>query len=261
MRLVGRIFTKTESVSVRERVAHPLARLQTQQKKIEHICMQLKRRDNDLFKKCVEMHQSGDKLRTQMYADECAEIRKIARHVLGSQLALERVIVRLETIMHFGDIVTKDMAAVVSLVGGIKEKMSSVIPSVANELHHANTALTNMVTTMGQATPFQQETVAIRDETQKVLIEAASIADQRMREQYAELPSTETISETTRAAVTNANRTGLPELQNIIYNYAINRGDGFNAAKCAAELGISQKTVEHCLERLVEQGRLSFERQ
>ena len=223
--------------------------------------MQLKRRDQELFKKCVEMHKAGDKLRTRMYADECSEIRRIARLVLASQLALEKVIVRLETISHFGDIVTKDMAAIVSLVGEIKGKMSNLIPSIASELHYANTALTNMVAATGQATTFQEETRAMEDETRNVLLEAASIADERMKDQYAELPSVEPSSLRTPVNAFDDDKVGLSEVQNQVYSYAVSQAKRFNIAKCAAELRISEKIVERCLERLVEEGRLSLQRE
>jgi len=49
-----------------------------------------------------------------MYANEIAEIRKIAKVTLRSELALEQVVLRLETIQEFGDV-----AAMMGPVAGV----------------------------------------------------------------------------------------------------------------------------------------------
>ena len=99
----------------------------------------LQQRDRDLFQRCAGAQVSKDLGHAKIYANECAEIRKIAKVVLGSQLALEKVILRLETVEEFGSIMSQ-MAPVMSIVRETKAKIAGVVPQVANELDEVNTS-------------------------------------------------------------------------------------------------------------------------
>lgn len=260
MRFLERIFGHAESRTLRERITYPLSRLQTQQKKIEQISLQLRRRDQDLFDKCVESQRTGDLLRAHMYADECAEIRRIARLVLANQLVLEKVVVRLETLMHFGDVVGKDLASVVGLVRELGVNMSGVIPAVANELNDINSSLTDMTEEAGRVKGFDISGVD-KEETGRVLLEATTLAELRMKEQYEQLPEIEAAP---RAAIQVPRRKASTEAKSLetrVYEYVMEHTGKMSLAKCASTLGVSTADVERCLERLVDQGRIALERE
>lgn len=51
----------------------------------------LQRREKELFEKCVSAQMEGDPTKASMYANQCAEIRKIIRLVAGTELTLSRL--------------------------------------------------------------------------------------------------------------------------------------------------------------------------
>ncbi|MEM2530805.1 MAG: hypothetical protein QXL32_06830, partial [Candidatus Bathyarchaeia archaeon] len=93
---IGGIFARQSPM--KEKIALSIHRLKIQSNRLESSAIRLMQRDKEFFAKVVQAQMQKDFARATMYANECAEIRKMAKVVLSSQLALERVLVRLETI-------------------------------------------------------------------------------------------------------------------------------------------------------------------
>jgi len=77
--------------SLKEKISKTIYRLRTQQNKLENAVMKMQRHDRELFDKCVSSQMTKDSARATMYANECAEVRKLAAITLRTQLALEQV--------------------------------------------------------------------------------------------------------------------------------------------------------------------------
>jgi len=80
-----------------------------------------------MFQRTVGAELSKDSSHARLYANECAEIRKMAHIVLSSRTCLERVILRLQTIEEFGDIMTQ-IAPVIGIVRETRGRIAGVIP-------------------------------------------------------------------------------------------------------------------------------------
>src|SRR5438094_10281428 len=92
-----------------------------------------------------------DTARSTMYANEIAEIRKMARITMRSELALEQVVLRLETIQEFGD-GAATMGPIAGVVQAIKNQVEGVIPQVGDEHGEIFDALNRLVLERGGAT-------------------------------------------------------------------------------------------------------------
>ena len=123
-----------------------------------------------------------------MYANECAEVRKIAKVTLQSQLALEQVALRLETIEEFGD-VARMMGPVSSVVRSVKNQISGVIPEVGYELNEVGELLGSFVVEAGEPMAASFDVAASNEEAQRILGEANAIAEQHIKEKFPELPN------------------------------------------------------------------------
>ena len=66
-------------------------------------------------------------------ATELAEVRKLVKFLYNVQLAIERVIMRLETIKELGDIVT-DLKPALRLLQGVSQELFQVLPTSAQNL-------------------------------------------------------------------------------------------------------------------------------
>jgi division protein CdvB (Snf7/Vps24/ESCRT-III family) len=173
---------------MKEQLATAIYRLKVQQNRLEAAAMRMQQHDRDIFTKCVNSQMAHDAARAAMYANECAEVRKMAKVTLQCQLALEQVSLRLETIEEFGDM-ARLMAPVASVVHSIKNQISGLIPEVGFELGEIGEVLNSVVMDAGETLGSSYEMDASGAEAQRILTEANTIAEQRMKERFPDLPA------------------------------------------------------------------------
>jgi division protein CdvB (Snf7/Vps24/ESCRT-III family) len=171
---------------LKERIMHVMYRLRVQRNKIESMGLMMQHRDKELFDKCVTARASGDMTRASLYAEECADVRKIAKVVLQSELALERVLFKLETAEMLGDMVYL-MHPIKSVVTSIGEQMRHLMPDVSYELSQINETLDGLVSDTGNVTEVFSSPVAQSGEAESILKEADTLAEQRIKIRFPEL--------------------------------------------------------------------------
>jgi len=172
---------------IKEQVATAIYRLKVQQNKLESAAMRMQQHDRDIFTKCVNSQMTHDAARAAMYANECAEVRKMAKVTLQCQLALEQVSLRLETIEEFGDM-ARMMAPAASVVHSIKNQISGLIPEVGFELSEIGEVLNSVVMEAGETVGTSYDMEASGAEAQRILTEANTIAEQHMKDRFPDLP-------------------------------------------------------------------------
>lgn len=173
---------------LKERINNVLHRLKIQSDKLEQTADRLQSRDKELFDRCVKAMMVKDEARAAMYANEIAEVRKMARIIIRSQLALEQVTMRLETVEELGDMMVQ-MGPVVGVVKAINVQLAGVIPEVAGELESINDVLNGVVLEAGDVTGRPSDIKVSDEEARNVLNEANAVAEQRMKDRFPELPA------------------------------------------------------------------------
>jgi division protein CdvB (Snf7/Vps24/ESCRT-III family) len=254
--LIRRFEDKMHSVPFKERLEHAKFRLQTQYDKLEQTYSRIQQRDKDLFQRCVGAQLSNDPAHARIYANECAEIRKIAKVVLGSQLALERVILRLETVSEFGTIYA-EIAPVMGIVKDTRSKIAGVVPQVANELDEVNSLLEDLTVETGEVSASTIATEVSDLEAKKILDETGVIADERLREHFPDLPSIAEHSPTTILEPANTTDNN-GDLQEEVYKYA-KEHPSFSIVSCADKLGKSPDEIRIAIDKLRDNGKLMIE--
>jgi division protein CdvB (Snf7/Vps24/ESCRT-III family) len=187
------VFTRVNAkfhhkAPIKEQLTGAIYRLRVQQNKLEAAAMRMQQHDKDIFAKCVNSQMAHDVARASMYANECAEVRKMAKVTLQCQLALEQVSLRLETIEEFGDM-ARLMAPVASVVHSIKNQISGLIPEVGFELSEIGEVLNSVVMEAGETVGSASEIDASGAEARRIMTEASTIAEQHMKERFPELPT------------------------------------------------------------------------
>ena len=81
-----------------------IIKLESALNRLDTICDNLRKEDTELFERCIDARVKGDRIHAMMYANECAEIRKIVRLVISSRYALEQTVLRLHTVKKLGNI-------------------------------------------------------------------------------------------------------------------------------------------------------------
>ena len=82
--------------------------------------------------------KKNNREKAAMCATELAEVRKLVKFLYNVQLAIERVILRLETIKELGDIVS-DLKPALRLLQNVSQELFQVLPDVSSELNNVNT--------------------------------------------------------------------------------------------------------------------------
>jgi division protein CdvB (Snf7/Vps24/ESCRT-III family) len=175
---------------LKERVDETIYRLKGQLSKLDMASMKMEQHEKELFEKCVAAQAMGDDARASLYANECAEVRKISKLLLKSKLALEHVLLRLETVEEFGDVITV-MGPVAGVITALRKQLGGIVPEVSYELGRIGDELGKMVVEVGEASGQRWDLEPMSTEAQKILAEASALAEQKLKERLPELPSPE----------------------------------------------------------------------
>ena len=228
----------------------------------------LQQRDKEMFQRCIGAQLSKDSAHAALYANECAEIRKMAHITLSSELALERVVLRLQTIEEFGDIMAQ-IAPVIGVVRETRGRIAGVIPEVATELGEVNNMLSDMSLETGELQDQDVDFNASSAEAKKVLEESSSIASLQMKERFPELPMPEPRLKTAEAKpqaaeprVPIAVTAGGPEeaiqlpLEERLLDYIKSHNGELSLNSCSSELSVETEDIRRSLQRLKDDGKI-----
>jgi division protein CdvB (Snf7/Vps24/ESCRT-III family) len=177
----------TRGPPLRERLSFTIYRLRVQQNKLEQSYLKMRHHYDDLFGKCTDAVVGKDRSRATLFANECAEVKKMVSTILQSQLAIEQVIMRLETIHEFGDIAA-DLGPVMSVIGSLRGRLSGILPDVSYKLGEIGESINGMVMEAGYVSGSGWD-VGASAEADKILGEANVIAEQKMKEKFPTLPA------------------------------------------------------------------------
>jgi division protein CdvB (Snf7/Vps24/ESCRT-III family) len=176
---------------VKEQLAMVTYRLRVQRNKIESMGLMLQRRDKELFDKCVAARIGGDTSRANLYAEECAETRRIVKVVLQSELALEQVIFKVETAEMMGDLAFL-MHPIKNVVLTVGKQIRNVMPEVSFELSQINETLDELLVDTGNVTEPVVSLEAHTPEAEGILREADALAEQKIKSRFPQIhPPTE----------------------------------------------------------------------
>jgi division protein CdvB (Snf7/Vps24/ESCRT-III family) len=259
---------KVHPIPLKERVDQALYRLATQKEKLEHMSSRLQQRDKEMFQRCIGAQLSKDSAHAALYANECAEIRKMAHITLSSELALERVVLRLQTIEEFGDIMAQ-IAPVIGVVRETRGRIAGVIPEVATELGEVNNMLSDMELETGEIPDQGADVQTSSDEAKRVLEESSAIASQQMKERFPELPSPEPRQATAVArpqapepripiAITSGGMEEEPELplEDRVLGYIKTHNGELSVNSASAELAVPAEDIRESLQKLKDDGKI-----
>jgi len=198
---VGDVFKKLFSRErpIRYRLASARYRINSMVRKLEVYGEKLRSRDQDLFNKVVDALMVKDQIRATMFANEVAEIRKIAKAVFLTQVALEQISLRLESIQELGDIAI-NLAPVVELIKDLRVAIKDVLPEIGIELGEVHDILNETMIEIGEVVGIPGSGIAASAEAKKILEEAKVVAEQRMKEMFPTLPSPITTIPQTQSA-------------------------------------------------------------
>lgn len=174
------------SVGLKKQISTVLQRIELQKQKLNNAQSRFEKRDATLFKRTVKALEERDTMRANVLAGELAEIRKVEKMLMHASLALESISLRLNTVSELGDVVTV-LAPAAGVLNNIQSGMAGIFPEAGHELENIGTLLTDIVSTTHHetGTPVNIGTASL--EAEKILHEAETAAENKLRQQLPEI--------------------------------------------------------------------------
>lgn len=173
---------------LKPRLEQAIRQIQVQVAKLDTAAAKLKERDKYIFNKVVSALQRHEQQRAAVYANELAEIRKMTRMVTQAKLALEQIVLRLNTVQELGDIVVT-LAPAMGVIKNIKAGIVRVMPEAEGEMNDISSLLSSILVDAGQLGGYSLNFEAANEDAERILQEASLMAEQNMKERFPELPS------------------------------------------------------------------------
>jgi len=173
---------------LKPRLEDAIRAINTQVARLDGTSTKLKERDSAIFNKVVTAIQKHDTQHASVYANELAEVRKMNKMVTSSRLALEQIVLRLNTVTELGDIVIT-LAPAMSVIRSVKSGIISVLPEAEREINEISGLLSSILVDAGQTSGASLNFEAANEDAEKIIAEASAVAEQRMKDKFPELPT------------------------------------------------------------------------
>jgi division protein CdvB (Snf7/Vps24/ESCRT-III family) len=162
--------------------------IQVQVAKLDSTTNKLRERDNSIFAKVVASLQKHDTQHASVFANELAEIRKMNKMVTQAKLALEQIVLRLNTITELGDIVVT-LTPAMAVIRNVKQGLVGVLPEAESEIGEISGLLSSILVDAGTVGGYSLNFEAANEDAEKILAEASAVAETRMKEKFPEIPT------------------------------------------------------------------------
>ncbi|MGP8069051.1 MAG: hypothetical protein ACLP5V_04110 [Candidatus Bathyarchaeia archaeon] len=262
----GKIKRRTLKVQLplTERLDNVSLRLHRQLEKLANMHVRLQARETALLERCISEKKSNHLKRAMACANALTEVRRVSKVVLSSEVAIESIIIRIETIREFAN-AKAQMAPVMNLVKKTGERIAGIMPQVSSELAEVNGILYNVLRdATGKRSEVAYGTSRIRapDTEAKPLRETSTdaehiIADEldQVRDDLGQLIEGRPPGDIEKTAPTKEE----VDMEKEIYKYAKNQDGQISLQKYALDLGISPDEVLKGLLRLQRERRVLLE--
>jgi division protein CdvB (Snf7/Vps24/ESCRT-III family) len=172
---------------LKPRLDFAVRRIELQVQKLDQATDRFGQRDKTIFARIVDAYTKHDTARANVFANELAEIRKMEKLIINARLALEQIVLRLRTVSELGDVVST-LGPAVGVLRSVKAGLVSVFPEAENELGEIGNMLSGIMMEAGTGSGMTLNFDNVNEDAGKILTEAATVAEQRVKEKFPDLP-------------------------------------------------------------------------
>jgi len=242
--------------------------------------------------------KQNNKEKAAICATEISEIRKLIRFLYSVQLAIERVILRLETIRELSEIVI-DLKPALKLLQNVSQDLFQVLPDVSNELNNVNSTISE--TLYATKIRTDESVIPVNKKTaggEEILKEVSSFIEQKIAENLPEPPTSvapekkkakpvkEMVALTANCSQTIGRRSienddedssqtlfsfkkseikefsltmEKPSIEDMLLEYVRRCNGEIDVTRCSSDLKTSNEEIEKALETLGTKGKIKIE--
>jgi division protein CdvB (Snf7/Vps24/ESCRT-III family) len=172
---------------LKPRLDYAVRGMKLQIQKLDKAADRFSERDKSIFARIVQAYSKHDMARANVFANELAEIRKMEKMIIHARLALEQIVLRLSTVSELGDVVST-LAPAVGVLRSVRNGMSKVFPEAERELGSIGNLLSGIIMDAGHNSGLNIDFNTATEDAQKILTEAATVAEQKVKDKFPELP-------------------------------------------------------------------------
>ncbi len=255
----------------------------------------MKNRDKILFQTCVHALKNNNKDKAAIWANEVTEVRKLTKFLYHVELAIEQVILRLETIRELSDVII-DLKPALRMLQRVSKQLFEVLPDVSSELGRINDVISE--TLYSTRMTVDESIIPIDRKTpggEEILKEVSGFLEQEVSGKLPEPPATlETpeqapVKQMVALAATCSQTVGQetvetetvssqdlfsykkaeiqeislkvenPSLENVLFEYVKKSKGEIDLMQCSMELDASYEEVERALQSLGAKGKIRIE--
>ena len=166
--------------SVKSKISSTIKQIEFHRKELESLRGRLDQRRKGLFDTTVRAMMTRDQEKATIYANEWAELRKVGKVVYASELALTQVVLRLESIVDVGDVMSH-MSMAFKVLSKVNKTVQGLVPSLDQASSDINNALAETMTGMGNISPTIQLNIQ-NDSGEEIVEQARRLAEERAEE-------------------------------------------------------------------------------
>jgi division protein CdvB (Snf7/Vps24/ESCRT-III family) len=174
------------SKPLRPQLEEAIKIINQQTQHLDHRAARVREYDRVLFERVIAQYRAHDIRRAKIYANELAEVRKLAKQIATARLALEQIVIRLSTVKEYGDLAANVAPAVVamkSIYGGI----SDMVPEADKSIIKLGDLLDGLMVEACQQVSGGNPTYAT-EEGEKILSQASDMAEMRLSRSLPGIP-------------------------------------------------------------------------
>jgi len=174
--------------ALKPRIETAVKKLQNQISKMDGMITKLKQRDEKLFKRIVVATQQHDFSASKVLSKELAEVRKVTKLLGNARMALEQIELRLSTFHDLGDTVITIMPTI-GLMRSLRSSLVKFMPEADHELSGMTEMLNGLMMDTFQGGDFGIDSEATTEESEKILQEAAAVAEAAVNDKFPSMPA------------------------------------------------------------------------
>ena len=179
--------TITPPQPLKPQLDNAVRKLDMQISKLDQANERFTQKDRTLFAKLVDAYTKHDTPHANIYATELAEIRKMSKLVMNARLALDQVALRIRTVSELGDVVAT-LGPCVGVLRSVSSGLGGVLPEAEGELGSIGDLLSGLMLEAGTSSGMSLNFNNVNEDASKILDEAAVVAEQRVNQNFPDLP-------------------------------------------------------------------------
>ena len=273
-------------------IVQAVPKLKSQKFKLGQVIVKLTQRDKILFKTCAAALKAKNNKRAEIFANELAEVRKLTKVLYHTQILVERIILRLETLKEF-NAAFAELKPVLRNLKSVTKSLSSFMPQMAYEMERVNECIFEVITMSKiDASKLEVPTEVKTPGGEEVLKEVAELLEEQITEKLPEPPTCLPVMEKPQrvekrrqmvaltASCSEVSESSEPQeymsykdtemkriswtvkdsaLEETVLQYAKKREGQIDVTQCANELNVAIGEVEKALETLGVKGKIKIE--